>query len=90
MKINWRIIILSGVLIIVVVLISIGFMQYYKNGGIWQSLKTTESIDDVVNSLMQDSDKEVSAIQSDNTDSYYLTSDSQAVSDFGQSYENEF
>jgi len=51
----------------------------------------TGNIDDTVNALLQDSSSETGILQEEMADADIIADDSQAISDFGQSYnENEF
>ena len=105
MKFGWRVILIIAVVIVVVGLIFIGFKkpnnQPAEQAFTGQNLNTTPlaaeklpiatgNIDDAVNSLIQDSNSEILSISSDSTDSSVVTYDNSEISNFGQSYENNF
>jgi len=105
MNFGWRVILIIAVVIVAVGLIIIGFRkpnnQPAEQAFTGQNLNTTPlvaeklpiatgNIDEAVNSLIQDSDKEISSIYSDSTDSSAVTYDNSEISNFGQSYENNF
>jgi len=106
MNFGWRVILIVVVVIAVVALIFIGFRKpkntLEEQALTGQNLSVTSSpeaeslpvatgnIDETVNALIQDVDKEISGIYGDSTDSSAVTYDNSEISNFGQSYENEF
>lgn len=103
MKFGWRIILTVIVVIAAVAVIFVGLNKKTKPGEQAKgSLKTTPSIeainlpkatgniDDVINSLMLGADAEASSIYSDSTDVSAVSYDNTEISNFGQSYENNF
>jgi len=103
MKINWKI---ALVIIVVIVLVIMFFGAGYLNlgskspeTGVQAPTINIESatppaatgnIDDVVDSLLQDSSNEATAFNEEILDANLINSDDQAISDFGQSYETQF
>ena len=70
-------------------LLKSGVLENNNQGG--GVLAPTEDIDDTVNSLLSETDEESAVIGNGQPDKDLITSDSQQVSDFGQSAdENEF
>lgn len=106
MKFGWRVILIIAVVIVVVGLIFIGLRKPESTSNeqafTGQNLIVTSSpeaeslpvatgnIDETVNALIQDVDKEISGIYGDSTDSSAVTYDNSEISNFGQSYENNF
>lgn len=103
MNFNWRIIILLGVLIAAIVLIFIGFKKNVDNlsnqkeqiviatPAVEEKMPVaTGNIDDVASFLLLDVNGEISKITSDSTDVSAMNYDDVEISNFGQSYEDEF
>lgn len=82
------------ILLIVVVIILVGALLYYLNISKEEETifpEATGEVDDLAKALLLEIDDEQSAIENIDSDKDLILSDSQEVSDFGQSAnENEF
>jgi len=100
MKFGWRIILVVIVVIIALVVILVGLNKKVEPAssnltGIPSAEtinlpKATGNIDDVVNSLILGADAESTIIYRDSTDVSSINYDDAEISNFGQSYENNF
>lgn len=105
MKFGWRIILIVVVIVAVMALIFFGFKKSdiqtsketaLENLNITPSPKAdnlpaaTGNVDSAISSFLLDSDSEASVILNDTTDASAMSYENTEISNFGQSYENDF
>lgn len=97
MKFNWKmmLIILTVAIVAAVIILIYAFETEEKSPKTFEIEKisypeATGDIDVLTNSLISDALSEKSEIQKDVSDILIIDWDSQAINNFGQSYENEF
>lgn len=95
MTLNWKIIAPVGILALLAIMIGSGFKMPLNNQSqesTYQSQMTipqvaTGNVDDAINSLIAESSNDLSVFQNESDDISLINIDSQAISDFGQSYQ---
>lgn len=101
MQLNQKIVILALAIILIAAAVFIYFQFKTKVPGVTteqlpgkstveessQPPSATGNVDDIIASVLQDANNDSAAAQQDAPDSTALNTDTQAVSDFGQSYD---